>query len=45
MIRNLYYYLGREQDPHRNLALEEYLTAAVPAETPHRSLLPDFSED
>lgn len=33
MIRNLYYYLGREQDPHRNLALEEYLTATVPAET------------
>lgn len=33
MIRSLYYYLGREQDPHRNLALEEYLTATVPAET------------
>lgn len=33
MIRNLYYYLGREHDPHRNLALEEYLTATVPEET------------
>lgn len=33
MIRRLQTYIGQETDPHRNLALEEYLTATVPADT------------
>ena len=33
MIRSLQYYIGSDTDPHRNLALEEYLTDTVGEDT------------